>query len=326
MKVWDLHCDTLSVLRGRERAGEKISFAHNDLQIDLQKLTKGGYGLQCMAAFVDLDDAPADDPLVNVQEQADLFHRIVDAYPAQVAPVYKGADIDANAAAGKISLMLTVEEGGCCKGSLGALRNLYRLGARMMTLTWNHENQLAWPNSGTGGQVTIPNTGMGLKPLGRDFVTEMERLHMIVDVSHLSDRGFWDLTQCAARPFAASHSNCRSLAPHCRNLTDEMLRWMGEHGCLVGLNYCAGFLEQDPHATASTVQRLAEHAAHMKQVGGMDLIALGSDFDGIQYGPDLDDASQLPKLAHALTAAGFTTTEVEKILWENARRFFTENL
>ena len=134
--------------------------------------------------------------------------------------------------------MLTIEEGGCCKGSIGVLRRMYELGVRMMTLTWNHENELASPNVVPGGGHNIwpcaPNTETGLKEKGFEFLAEMERLHIIADVSHLSDKGFWDIVEHSTRPFAASHSNCRALAPHCRNLTDEMIRALANKGGLVG--------------------------------------------------------------------------------------------
>lgn len=328
MKVWDLHCDTLSELRYAAQAGKPKSFAANDLHIDLDKLTRGDYMLQCMAIFVNL--GRAEDPLVCALEQADIFRGILADYADRVAPVYTGADIDKNAAAGKLSLMLTVEEGGCCKGSLAVLRTLYALGARMMTLTWNHENELASPNIAPGDAADVlpcrANTETGVKPLGLAFLAEMERLHMIVDVSHLSDKGFWDVAGHTTRPFAASHSNCRALAPHCRNLTDEMIRLMGERGCLAGLNYCAGFLEEDPAALQSSVDRLAQHAAHFKQVGGLDVIALGSDFDGIEHGPGMKNAADLPMLEQALRRAGFHEREIEAIFYGNARRFFRENL
>ena len=123
MKVWDLHCDTLSELRRAEKAGRPKSFAQNDLHIDLEKLQKGDYLLQCFAAFVNLDDpAPGADPLVTALEEIDWFKRIMAAYPDAIAPVYTAADIRRNAAAGKISGMLTIEEGACCKGSVGVLR------------------------------------------------------------------------------------------------------------------------------------------------------------------------------------------------------------
>ena len=328
MKVWDLHCDTLSELRRAEKAGRPKSFAQNDLHIDLEKLQKGDYLLQCFAAFVNLDDpAPGADPLVTALEEIDWFKRIMAAYPDAIAPVYTAADIRRNAAAGKISGMLTIEEGACCKGSVGVLRRMYELGARMMTLTWNHENELASPQRNPSG-VLVPQTEKGLTGKGFEFLAEMERLHMIVDVSHLSDKGFWDIARHGTRPFAASHSNCRALAPHCRNLTDEMIRALANKGGLVGLNYCSGFLDNQPEEKLcrSTTALMAKHAAHFKQVGGIEIIGLGSDFDGIGGKLEMDDCSKLPLLADALRREGFTEDEVEAIFYRNARRFFEENL
>ena len=334
MKVFDLHCDTLSELRYAERRGEAKSFAANDLHIDLEKLHKGDYMLQCFAAFVNLSDpTPGADPLVTALEEVDVFKRIMAKYSDQIAPVYRPEDIRRNAQAGKISGMLTIEEGGCCKGSLGVLRQMYELGARMMTLTWNHENELASPNVVPGADTdTIwpcqPNTKTGLKEKGFEFLAEMERLHIIADVSHLSDKGFWDIVEHSTRPFAASHSNCRALAPHCRNLTDEMIRALANKGGLVGLNYCSGFLDNQPEEKLcrSTTALMAKHAAHFKQVGGIEIIGLGSDFDGIGGKLEMDDCSKLPLLADALCREGFTEDEVEAIFYRNARRFFEENL
>ena len=334
MKVFDLHCDTLSELRYAEKAGAPKSFAQNDLHIDLQKLKKGDYMLQCFAAFVNLGDkTPGADPLVTALEEIDVFKRIMAKYPDRIAPVYTAADIRKNAEAGKISGLLTVEEGGCCKGSLGVLRLMHELGVRMMTLTWNHENELASPNvvPGGGGDIwpCAPNTETGLKEKGFEFLAEMERLHLIADVSHLSDKGFWDIVEHSTRPFAASHSNCRALCPHTRNLTDAMIRALAEKGGIAGLNYYAAFLDTDPahpEACRSTVERIAEHAAHYKQVGGIGVLALGSDFDGIDGHHQLETAADMPLLADALRRAGFTEDEVERIFWRNARDFFEHNL
>ena len=328
MKVWDLHCDTLSELRKAEHAGRPKSFAQNDLHIDLEKLQKGDYLLQCFAAFVNLGDkTPGADPLVTALEEIDQFKRIMAAYPEKIAPVYTAADIRRNAAAGKISGMLTIEEGACCKGSVGVLRQMYELGVRMMTLTWNHENELASPQRNPGG-VLVPQTEKGLTGKGFEFLAEMERMHMIVDVSHLSDKGFWDIVEHGTRPFAASHSNCRALAPHCRNLTDEMIRALANKGGLVGLNYCSGFLDNQPEEKLcrSTTALMAKHAAHFKQVGGIEIIGLGSDFDGIGGKLELSDCSKMPLLADALRKEGFTEDEVEAIFFRNAQRFFENNL
>ena len=179
----------------------------------------------------------------------------------------------------------------------------------------------------TGGQ-TSGNTETGLKEKGFEFLAEMERLHLIADVSHLSDKGFWDIVEHSTRPFAASHSNCRALAPHCRNLTDEMIRALANKGGLVGLNYCSGFLDNQPEEKLcrSTTALMAKHAAHFKQVGGIEIIGLGSDFDGIGGKLEMDDCSKLPLLADALRREGFTEDEVESIFYRNARRFFEESL
>ena len=329
MKVWDLHCDTLYELRRAEKAGAPKSFLHNDLHIDLEKLQQGDYLLQCFAAYVDLaDPAPGADPLVSVLEEIDIFKRLMAAYPEKIAPVYTAADLERNRAEGKLSAMLTVEEGGCCKGSLGVLRRLQELGVRMMTLTWNYPNELAAPNANPGGPL-VANTETGLTERGFAFLEEMEKLHITADVSHLSDKGFWDIANHSTRPFAASHSNCRALSPHNRNLTDEMIRALAEKGGIAGLNYCASFVDADsahPKLCRSTVERLAKHAAHFKQVGGIEIIGLGSDFDGIGGKLEMDDCSKLPLLADALRREGFTEDEVEAIFYRNARRFFEENL
>ena len=161
MKVFDLHCDTLSELRRAEMRGDGQTFAHNNGHIDLEKLEKGDYMLQCFAAFVNLaDPTPGADPLVTALEEIDVFKRMMERYSDRIAPVYRPEDIRKNAEAGKISGMLTIEEAGCCKGSLGVLRRMYELGVRMMTLTWNHANELASPN-------VVPE-GEGLRVSGRD--------------------------------------------------------------------------------------------------------------------------------------------------------------
>lgn len=329
MKVFDLHCDTLSELRRAEMRGDGQTFAHNNGHIDLEKLEKGDYMLQCFAAFVNLaDPTPGADPLVTALEEIDVFKRMMERYSDRIAPVYRPEDIRKNAEAGKISGMLTIEEAGCCKGSLGVLRRLQELGVRMMTLTWNYPNELAAPNANPGGPL-VANTETGLTERGFAFLEEMEKLHITADVSHLSDKGFWDIANHSTRPFAASHSNCRALSPHNRNLTDEMIHALAEKGGIAGLNYCASFVDADsahPKLCRSTVERLAKHAAHFKQVGGIEVISLGSDFDGIGGQHELETAADMPLLAEALRREGFTEDEVEAIYWRNAYRFFKNNL
>lgn len=319
MKVFDLHCDTLSALRHAGKGGTALSFAENDLMIDLKKLKAGDYLLQCFACFVNLEHE--EEPLTACLEMIDLFYALLAKYP-DLTPIRTREDILALPDTGKIGAMLTAEEGAVCLGNEAILRNLYRLGVRMMTLTWNHENDLASPNH---AKERTPDTEHGLKEKGYAFLAEMERLRMIVDVSHLSDKGILDVLAASTRPFAASHSNARALCGHPRNLTDEMIRAMGERGCLVGLNYCPAFLTGEQPAV-SRIRDLARHARHLMDKGGEDLVALGSDFDGITGNLELTDASALPLLAEGFLREGFTPREVENIFYRNACRFFAENL
>lgn len=333
MKVWDLHCDTLYRLLGREdTAGEPAveAFAKDGGMLDLAKMRAGDYLLQCFACFVGLEESP--DPLVSALREVDLFHRLLAAYPDDLVWVKSAADIDKLGEDGRIGAMLTIEEGAVCRDDLAILRDFYRLGVRMMTLTWNHQNGLGSPSiTPDYNEDTWPvkDPGApGLTGVGREFVAEMERLHMIVDVAHLSDAGIRDLLAIATRPFAASHSNARACCPHLRNLPDELLRAMGEKGCLIGLNYCPAFLDDTPdrkHCVGSVAQ-MARHAKYILNLAGEDALALGSDFDGIGGELEITGAQDLPLLAEGLVNEGIPARVVEKIFYKNARRFFRENL
>ena len=327
MKVIDLHCDTLSELRHGLYRGEKIDLGSNHLQVDLEKLKKGDYLLQCFALFINLGDPY--NPLVTALEQVDLFRQAMRQYPQEIRQVTTWEEFLENRKEGRISALLTVEEGGCCLGNLSVLRVLYSLGVRIMTLTWNYENDLAWPNEVPGTAANVypcaANTTNGLKEKGLEFISEMERLGMLIDVSHLSDAGFWDVYHHTRKPFIASHSNARALCGHVRNLTDEMIRAIADRGGLTGLNYCASFLDPSDHPR-STVQRMAEHAAYIRNVGGIDCLGLGSDFDGIEGDLEMPDASYLPMLEAELRRQHFTEDEIEKIFFRNAMRVLKEVL
>ena len=331
MKVWDLHCDTLSELRYAENDGRELGFAKNNLQIDLERLKKGDYLLQCFAVFVNLS-RDRHDPLKAFMEQADIFHRLLAEYKDDLMQVCTPEDIRALPASGKIGAMLTIEEGAVCLDDVRVLRNLYRLGVRMMTLTWNHENGLASPNSVPDNAYSVwpshPVTDKGLTEKGIEFLEEMERLHMILDVSHLSDGGFWDVVKYSKRPFVASHSDARAICGHCRNLTDDMIRAMASKGGLIGLNYCASFLDpsEDRDHVTSKAGDMIIHARHLMDVGGEDILALGSDFDGIEGELEIAGAQDMPKLAEGFRKAGFSERLIEKIFYKNAMRFYEENL
>lgn len=198
----------------------------------------------------------------------------------------------------------------------------------MMTLTWNFQNQLAWPNCidlKTG--TCIPETEHGLTKKGFEFVELMEELGMVVDVSHLGDAGFWDVVKASKRPFAASHSNARGMASHVRNLTDDMIRTLADRGGVMGINFCASFLSDGENGAESTKSRISDmirHIRYIKNLGGIECIGLGSDYDGIVSELELTSPADFPKLSDALLKEGFTETEVEKIFYKNVLRLYTD--
>jgi len=228
-------------------------------------------------------------------------------------------NILSNETAGLMSAVLTVEEGGVLQGNLDRLQVLYDEGVRMMTLTWNYENELGWPNGQAGG----------LKQKGFEAVEEMTRLGILPDVSHLSDTGFYDLAKTIKGPFVASHSNARALARCSRNLTDDMIRIIGQHGGVIGLNFYPPFLEEadiEDHCR-STLEGLVKHAKHMMNIGGSEIVGLGTDFDGI--GPEnleIEDASQMQILVDGLERAGLKAAEIEGICYKNVLKVYKEVL
>ena len=323
MDVIDLHCDTLSRMRHDERIGKPTALAENEYHVDLDRLERGGYALQCFAAFVDLDGEP--EPLSAAIEQIGLFYREMARYPDRIAPVRTWAELEENRRRGRLSAMLTAEEGSVCRGDANILRALYELGVRMMTLTWNHRNMLAYPNDVLSNH---PDTEHGLTEQGFEILEEMEHLGVIVDVSHLSDAGIRDVCRRAKRPFVASHSNARAVCGHVRNLTDDMLLAIADHGGLAGINYCADFLDPgpDPSLHVGSVAYMAEHISHIRRVAGIDVIALGSDFDGIERAPEMYDCSCLPMLERELRRRRFSDDEIEKIYCGNALKLLEKML
>ena len=231
MKIADLHCDTISEIWKSRRAGRPQQLFQNNLHVDIQKMQKAGYLLQNFAMYIDLEKTS--DPFAAVSEQMDVFYDEMEKNKDYIGIVTSYHEILANEKQGKMSALMTIEEGGCCKGELENLETLYQRGARMMTLTWNYPNELAGPNLPADSFGAFDST-KGLTRKGFAFIQRMEEIGMILDVSHLSDAGFWDIAKHTKKPFAASHSNARALSPHARNLTDDMLRVIADRGGVAG--------------------------------------------------------------------------------------------
>lgn len=329
MKVIDMHCDTISELYYRREAGKAYSLLKNDCHIDLERMKKGEYCLQNFALFTEL--TRHERPFEYCMKLVDLFYTEIAKHEDLIGVVTCYEDIERNRKEGKMSALLTIEEGGVCQGEIAFLRNFYRLGVRMMTLTWNHKNELASPNriwQEHGEAFFEPDTEHGLTEKGIEFVNEMEALGIIVDISHLSDAGIEDVFRYTKKPFVASHSNARTVASNPRNLTDDMIRRLSERGGVAGLNYCAAFLYdwKKGDTVLSRVEHMIAHIKHMKQVGGIQCIGLGSDFDGIGGELEMKSPEDLPILEVAMKKAGFTESEIEAVFYKNVLRVYEEIL
>lgn len=360
MRVIDMHCDTVSaLLEGKER-GMMWELRENQRHVDLVRMKKSGYMIQNFALFVNIGQGR--DPWEMALELHGHYREEMEKNKDIIAPVYRFSDIRENDKAGKLSALLTVEEGAVCKGEPERLRQLYEMGVRILTLTWNYDNEIGHPNfdgrlkeewkksaeiwrrCGEGepeGEekrrkaqeardafLHTPNLTGGLTDKGREFVELMEELGMIPDVSHLSDAGFYDVLETAKKPFVASHSNARAVCPNVRNMTDDMIRRLSRRGGVMGLNFCADFLEEKPLGVKNpgTIEAVVRHAKHIASVGGVEVLGLGSDFDGIDTHAELPGAQAMGALWEALHKAGFTEGELDKIFWGNVLRVYKDTL
>lgn len=331
MKVIDMHCDTIMALYHDQKEGKYSELRTNDYNISIEKMEKGDYMAQCFAMFVPL--AAVENAFETCNEMIDVFYNELAKNQDKIALVLNAEDIERNAKEGKMSAVLTVEEGAVTNCNLHFLRNLYRLGVRMITLTWNFDNGIGHPNIKRKNptdkvDTTIPNSE-GLTEFGIEMVKEMEKLGIIIDVSHLSDGGFWDVLKYTTKPFVASHSNARGQCNHVRNLTDDMILALAKRGGVMGINYAADFLEVPPEnkeGFMSTVDNMVKHIQYIKNLAGIDCIGLGSDFDGISQNLEMKDCSMLSMLEDRLKENGFSEEEIEKIFYKNVLRVFKEVL
>lgn len=336
--IIDMHCDTISEIRHRRKEkGEECGLRENGMHIDALRLRESGYLLQCFALYVNLrgcggiderGEAHPDRAWEDLQELYRLYRQELSRNQDILQSVEGPDGLESCRRTGKVGALLTVEEGGVCGGSLRRLEELRDMGVRMMTLTWNFPNELGRPNidglSPRHGYESLFQADMehGLTETGRAFVVRMEELGMLADVSHLSDKGFWDVAEVSRRPFVASHSNARSVCPCVRNLTDEMIRCLAEKGGVMGLNFCADFLRTVPEGVRNPgrLEDVAAHAAHIFRVGGEDCLGLGSDFDGIDTNEALPGAQAMEKLWDCLKQNGFTERQLDKIFYGNVLR------
>lgn len=318
----DLHCDSLL---------STITYKKNDIysvqeaMLDIKRLQEANVMAQFFAIFfpAKTDELMAE---LNTDELyfGGLYHTFCNTLHKHSDVIHfagNGKEVEENLRADKISAFLTLEDGRMLDGKVENIRKFYEKGVRLITLTWNFENCLGFPNSKDPEAME-----KGLKPFGIETVKEMNRLGMLIDVSHLSDGGFWDVAKYSSKPFVASHSNSRTLCPHQRNLTDEMIHTLAEAGGIAGLNFAGHFLNKDLTDDHSRVECMVEHVKYMMNLGGEDFVAIGTDFDGIGGQLEIDEPTKMGLLFEALHKAGISERQLDKIASENALRVIKETL
>lgn len=324
MKIADMHSDTIYRLLKKRRAGTDDCLLKSTLHMDLQKMKQADYLLQSFSLFV--EQSECDDPYEEAKAEYAVFVDEMEKNKDLISQVFSYEDIVKNKEAGKLSALLTLEEGEVCQGEMKKLEEFYDYGARMMAMVWNFDNSLSTSTSkyAPPSQRKYSGSRAGLTETGVEFVERMEELGMIPDVSHMSDEGIEDMLQITKKPFVASHSNARILCPHQRNLTDDFLKRMGEKGCVIGANFFSKFLREDAEYTETAW--IADHILHMVNVAGIESVGLGSDFDGVGCGMEMENCSNMQTLAEILAKRGLSQEQIERIFYKNVLRLYKELL
>ncbi|MFF9393626.1 dipeptidase [Streptomyces griseoluteus] len=340
---WALREQVAYDLGARDIAGDQGAHLHTDLP----RLRAGGVGAQYWSVYVrsDLPDAvPA------TLEQIDCVTRLIERYPAELAPALTAADMEAARASGRIASLMGAEGGHSIANSLGTLRGLYALGVRYMTLT--HNDNVDWADSATDE----PKAG-GLTAFGREVVREMNRLGMLVDLSHVAATTMRDALDTTSAPVIFSHSSSRAVCDHPRNIPDDVLERLPANGGMAMVTFVPKFVlqaavdwtaaaddnmrahglhhldtteegmrvhrefeERHPRPVA-TVSTVADHLDHMREVAGIDHLGIGGDYDGTAFTPDgLNDVSGYPNLIAQLLERGWSKPDLAKLTWRNAVR------
>ncbi|TXJ74105.1 membrane dipeptidase [Streptomyces lavendulae] len=337
----------------REKAGydlDRLDIAghqHEHLHTDIPRLRAGGVGAQYWSVYV---PAEQPDPVAATLEQIDCVRQLLDRYQGDLAPALTAADMEAARGEGRIASLMGAEGGHSIANSLGTLRGLYALGVRYMTLT--HNSNVDWADSATD----TPRAN-GLTAFGREVVREMNRLGMLVDLSHVAPSTMSDALDASTAPVVFSHSSARAVCDHPRNIPDDVLERLPANGGVAMVTFVPKFVLQaavdwtaeadenmrahglhhlDTTAEAMKVHRafeertprpiatvpvIADHLDHMREVAGIDHLGIGGDYDGTAFTPDgLGDVSGYPNLLAELLDRGWSKADLAKLTWQNSVR------
>ena len=299
---FDGHCDTVSRCA---HLGWKLR--ENPGHLDLARLGRYKKAAQVFAIFADSARVPGGDMMGECRRQREVFIRQLEENRDAALFCPGGRGIEAAHGEGKIAALLSIEGGELLDCDPDNLALAAFWGVRLVNITWNHANALSGSN--------IDDADRGLTDRGRAFVQQAEALGILMDVSHLSDRGFWDLAEMTAQPLVATHSNARAVCAHPRNVTDDMFRAIRDSGGTAGLNMYKAFIGPEP-----TLEQLIRHVEHCMELDGAKTLALGGDWDGCELGCDFHGVEDMPRLWDALAARGYPQNVLEDIFFNNLSR------
>ena len=321
-KTIDMHCDTL--MRAYFRDKDDL-FTCPEFDLDISRMIESGMMAQFFAIFVPSTKEYAryekeykgDDEYID--KCASIFNHTVQKHADVLAKATSAKEILDNYAGHKVSAILTMEDGVAVQGDMNKLDYFHSLGVRALSLTWNYENCFGYPNSKDPEIMQ-----KGLKDFGKEAVKHMQEIGMLVDVSHLSDGGFYDVYKLSKVPFIATHSNARALCNHSRNMTDDMILKLHEKGGVMGINICPDFLDDTPGNKDSKISRLCDMIEHEKEIAGIEVCAIGTDIDGTHGNFEMKGPCDSNKLFDELIRRGFSTSDIEKIAYKNIIRVMNE--
>ena len=323
MKYIDLHCDTLMKVRK-----ESDLYTSNN-HLDFYRLTEGNCLAQFFAVFLKPKPSKCffyDEKKIWKKDNEYIFKKVGLLKSAvhssgNINMAYNYHDLISNQKNAKISAFLTIEDGRSIGEDLSNIRLYYDLGIRLITITWNSENSLAYPHS-----KNFNSMNLGLKKFGIEAIEYMNELGIIIDASHISDKGFYDIAKFSNKPFVASHSNSRYISPSTRNLDDNMIKTLASKGGVMGLNFFSKFLSPNTKSKNSNILDMVAHLNHIKNVGGEDVLSIGSDFDGIRCQLEINSPSKVYLLFDELKKSKWTENQIEKLAYKNCLRVIKDTM
>jgi len=324
ISYFDAHCDTIyrcymdgdtvQIPFGEDSQQQNTFFEdchtlrENKGHIDLERAGKYGRYAQFFALFYDSKGIPQGEMWEICRQLHRRFLQELEENPERITHCCTGEQVDETVAAGRTAALLSVEGADLLDCDVHHLAEAADWGVRLMNPVWNRANRLC------GTNCEEPQRGFSQD--GLEFIREMERQAIYVDVSHLSDTGFWDLYRAAKRPMVASHSNSREICPHPRNLTDDMFRAIRDTGGVVGLNFYQNFVGEDPSMDA-----LVHHVEHFLALQGEHTLCLGGDMDGCEkLAGGMEGLQDVPRLYYALADRWYSQDLLEDLFWNNLRK------